>query len=142
MNTQEALKVMQHGSHSEKMGYLYDLDAEFDTYNRNIANSSEVITALIGFALSSKDDELINEILGVISSAQVSQDLKEVDFHKLAEKINSIPVKFLPLCIDILGATADVSHLPVILNFKHHGDTKVQEAVRDALVELRVPEPD
>ena len=137
MNRQEVVEVMRYGSRSEKMNYLNDLDTVFDTYNRNVTNSNEVIDALIDFAVASEDDELTNEILEVICSAQISQDLKNINYNKIAKNIKNIPEKFLPRCIDILGNTGDISYVPVIMSFKNNSNRNVLEAVRNALTELR-----
>lgn len=138
MNKQKAIDIMQYGSINDKMNFLNDLDTAFDTYNRNIANSDEVVDALITFALTSKDDELTNEILEVICSAQISQDLRNVDYSKIVERINNVPEKFLPRYIDILGNTGNVKYLPTILSLKSHKNKNVQQSVKDALTELRV----
>lgn len=137
MNKQETLRIMQCGSLNEKLNFLYDLDTAFDTYNRNIANSDEVVETLITYALASKDDELTDEILEVICSAQISQDLRRVDYDAIKEKIHSVPEKFLPRYIDILGNSGNSQYLPVIIDFRNYKNKDVQESVKDALVELR-----
>ena len=137
MNKQETINIMQNGSRGEKLAYLNDLDTIFDTYNRNVANSDEVIDTLINFALISEDDEITDELLEVICSAQGTQDLRKVDYSKIVNNINRVPEKFLPRYIDILSYTYDTQYLPVILSFKSHKDKDVQQAVKDALIELR-----
>lgn len=128
---------MQNGNRNDKLDYLNDLDTAFDTYNRNIANSDEVIDTLINFALISEDDEITDELLEVICSAQTSQDLKDVDYSKIAVNLDDVSEKFLPKYIEILSYTYDNKYLPIILNFKNHKNKDVQQAVEDALIELR-----
>lgn len=138
MNKQEAITIMQHSSREGKLSYLYDLDTAFDSYNRNIENSGEVIDVLIDIALTSEDDEITNEILEVICSAQITQELMEADFDKIADNLNNVPIKFLPRYIDILSYTGNKKYSHFIINFKGHPDKYVREAVKDALVELRI----
>lgn len=140
MNKQEAIKIFQYGSQSDILEYLNDLDTAFDTYNRNIANSDEVINTLINFALISKDDEITDELLEVICSAQRSQDLRDVDYSKIATNLNNVPEKFLPRYIDILSYSYDTKYLPTIVSLKKHKNKEVQQAVEDALKELQANE--
>jgi hypothetical protein len=140
MTKQETMKTMTNGNISVKMSYLHDLDVIFDTYNRNIPNASEVVNILISFAMTSKEDELTNEILEVICSAQISQDLNNVDYDGIAKGINDVSERFLPRYIDILGNTGNAKYLPVIMSFKNHNNKSVQQSVKDALIELRIVE--
>lgn len=140
MNKQEALNILRYGSRESKLEYLNDLDTAFDTYNRDIANASEVVGVLIDAALASTDDEITDGILEVICSAQVSQNLHGVDYDALAGSLDNVAERFLPRFIDILGNTGDKRYLSAILRFQNHQAKNVQNAVKDALVELRVTE--
>ncbi len=140
MDEQEALRIMRIGSRKEKMDYLNFLDNVFDTYNRNVENSSAIVQVLIDSALESKDDDLTDEIIEVICSAQISQELRDIDYGKIANNITRVPEKFLPRYIDMLGNTGDVRFLSDILKFKNHKSMSVQDAVNDALIELRASE--
>ena len=142
LNKQEAISIMLHGSHSDKMEYLNFLDIAFDTYNRNIKNSDEVVGTLIDAALISEDDEITDEILEVICSAQVSQNLQNVDYSKISVKLNDISERFLPKYIEILGNTYNKKYLPDILQFRSHKKKDVQEAVRDILIEWQLVDND
>ena len=138
MNIQEAIKVMHQGSYNEKMEYLNFLYITFDTYNRNIEHADAVINVLIDCALASKEDKLLDEILEVICSAQVSQNLQNINYDRIAVSLNDLPIKYLPKYIEILGNTYDKRYVASILQFKNHCNKYVNEAVSDALVELQV----
>ncbi len=138
MDKQEVLRIMRTGSRKEKMDYLNFLDNVFDTYNRSIVNASAVVQELINCALASNDDGLTDEIIEVICSAQISQDLHDIDYSAIANSLTRVPEKFLPRYIDMLGNTGDVKFLSDIMKFKSHKSKSVQDAVNDALIELRV----
>ncbi len=138
MNKLETKNIMLNGSRSDKLDFLNELDGIFDTYNRNIPNSDEVIDTLIALALISTDEDITDEILEVICSAQISQDLRDVDYDKIANNLNAVPEKFLPRYIDILSNTGDKKYLPAIIHFADHKSKNVQEAVKDALNELQI----
>lgn len=140
MNMQEVVHIMRYGSREDKMSYLNFLDIAFDVYNRKIENANAVVEVLIDSALASKDDGLTDEILEVICSAQISQDLHDVDYSKIANNLNNVSEKFLPRYIDILGNTGNTKYLPDVLRFKNDKNRNVQQAVKDALIELRAPE--
>ena len=141
MNKQETIRIMQYGSHEEKMDYLNDLDTVFRTYDRNVPNASEIVDTLIYFSLASTDDELTDTTLEVICAALISQDLEGVDYGAIAKQLNQVPIQFLPSYIDILGYTCDITYLPDVLKFRDHESKKVRVAVRDALIEFRVIKP-
>ena len=90
MDQQQFFEVMGTGTHQQKMDYLLELESIFDSYNRKIAHAEEIIIELLKLIIKIQDDELTDQMMQVVCSAEISQDLQNVNFNILAKNIDKI----------------------------------------------------
>ena len=136
MDQQQFFEVMGTGTHQQKMDYLLELESIFDSYNRKIAHAEEIIIELLKLIIKIQDDELTDQMMQVVCSAEISQDLQNVNFDILAKNIDKLSEKALPVAIRILNYTYDKKYSSLIQTFTLSKNAKIRDAAQEALKEF------
>ena len=75
-------------------------------------------------------------MMQVVCSAEISQDLQNVNFDILAKNIDKLSEKALPVAIRILNYTYDKKYISLIQTFTLSKNAKIRDAAQEALKEF------
>ena len=136
MDKEEIKEMLIEGTLSDKLEAMDYLDILFDSYDQDIPQLKEIIEYLIHFAMNVQDDKMRKEILYLICKADTKKDFIKVDFYELEQGLTNVPIKQLPICIEILGYSRNKKYIKTLFKYRNHEDKDVRLSVEAALSEL------
>ena len=142
MNKYEVEKTMSGGSADEQVVLLSQLTCIFESYDKNIKDFDEITQTLVNLSVKISDDNVLDQILETIVTAQINQNIDNINFDIIDEYLADAKERFLARFIDIISYTYNRKYLPSILRFKDNSNIYVRQAVEDAIVELGIGSED
>ena len=127
--------TLSYGSETEKIELLSHLCDVFESYNKNIKGFDEIVQMLVNLTVK-PDDRISDDIIDTILTAQINQDISNINFDIVDEHLETAPTHILPRFIEILSYTYNRKYIPSIVRFKDHKDAYIKQAVEDAIIEL------
>jgi len=130
-------------THEEKGDYLSDLEDVFEYSEKNTTKFDIVINYLISFVLEynlgdGKAEEMLKEdVFYAIGKAQDYQDMSNIDFYPLANKLPKLSTSLLRASIEALVLTQNKDFLPYILPYKDHENEDVRYIVNFGIKYLK-----
>ncbi len=129
-------KQLTQGRDKDKINTLSYLCDVFESYNKNIEHFDEIVRLLIDGAIAEENLEIKGEFFEALSKAAVFHDVEHIDFDKIAQNLDSLPIACLVRGIDILSFTHNLKYLPTIEKYRNHENEYVREAVETAIKEM------
>lgn len=129
-------KCFNSGTITEKIHTLSHLSDVFDSYKKNINNFEGIMNLLIICSITEDNMEVKREIFDTLVRASVFQDVHSINFDKLEDNLDELPIECLGRCIDIFSFTHKIKYIPSIERYIKHDDKYVRESAEMAINEI------